>query len=205
MNKIFSILLATLFLAGCSGTSKKGAQGDTQVQTTISEKPAEKSEEKTLLSAGDLMVEIVDRKEQYLLGREVNLPYEKLMQDMPSIMREAMDVAAGKKVMLTGSPSIALLEKPEKGKNIRMYIGLLVNKPTKGNGIGTLTIPSGTYYKAFCNTEAGTGMSYHRKIEEHIKKNGKKSGYPILESYGASRNEEMTTTLTKCTMLYPAR
>ncbi|MBL7812093.1 MAG: hypothetical protein JNL57_07700 [Bacteroidetes bacterium] len=209
MKKI--VLAAGLMFAFVScvqkSTTRDGEDDSVGAGRQVQQKTADTAtgrRDATIIAAGtDLLIEEVKRPEMLLLGREVKVEYRKMMQEMPLLMRDVIEVAAAGKAALTGSPTIALLEKPAESGPTRLFIGMPVSKACKARDLSTITVAGGSYYKTMCNTEAGMGLSFHQRIQSILSGKGLKTGFPCLESYSDSRNDDMTTTLNKCTILYP--
>lgn len=139
----------------------------------------------------------------YLLGKEVSCSYpaipEQLKQQLPDIMQAITD----NKAVITGSYHIVLLENPDAVKPSRIFIGIPVQKAIKVGGFGMFTIPSGKYLRHQCSAEPGKSLSVHRNVlNVPFKKLKQKAGFPIIEKYAETRNDEMTSVISKATFYY---
>lgn len=135
----------------------------------------------------------------YLLGKEVTCTYAEipaqLKQQIPGIMKAITE----NKAIITGSYHIVLKESPESAKPIRIFIGIPVQKTLKAAGMSIFTMPAGKYLRHQCSAEPGQSLLVHQRITAATINN---VVLPIIEKYAETRNDEMTSVVSKATFYY---
>jgi hypothetical protein len=65
------------------------------------------------------------------------------------------------------------------------------------------TIPAGKYLRRQCAAEPGKSLSVHQGMMTMSSSSLKhKAGLPIIEKYAETRNDEMTSVISKATFYY---
>ena len=141
----------------------------------------------------------VSLKTLNLLGKEVTCTYAEIPAQLKQQIPGIMQTISENKATITGSYHIVLKESPESVNPIRIFIGIPVQKPIKAGGISLFTVSAGKYLRHQCSAEPGQSLSVHQRI---TKASIEKVGLPIIEKYAETRNDEMTSVVSKATFYY---
>lgn len=200
---IFSFSFS-LLASSCSGPGAN-RNSDTAAAGKKAEAGSPRENREVLHADEKSLTDKLTLPEMYLAGKEVNIPYRQVSDELKKLIPPLMKAAADQKAVLTGSYYIALLENPADGKSTRIFIGLPTKKPVKLSGFQQLTIPGGQFLRHQTTAEPGTALQTHLTVMNPPGKMSRKTGLPILETYAETRNNEMTSVISKATFLYPVK
>jgi hypothetical protein len=199
-------ILTTAFLA----TGLVACNQHTHTQTTDSSLQAKtgnaQQQERKIIDVNDKSLsEEVNTAALHLLGVKKQLDYTKTQEALAALLPGLMKAIADSKGVIAGSYYIAILEKPQAGKPVSVFLGVPLKKALSVKGYENLEINAGKHIKTQLGAEPGTALSSHLNQLQLMEKRGINTGYPILETYAETRNNDMTTVISKATFLYPVK
>ena len=203
MQKFTGTLIALVMLCACNTGPVTDNNSSDSLQNKKDTAAHNTVQPEVIESGQHAITDKVTMQTLHLLGKEVNCTYsqipEQLKQQLPLIMQSISE----NKAVITGSYHIALLENPSDSKPCRVFIGIPLQKPIWIKSMQNLDIPAGQYLRHQLNTEPGKSLSTHQSLlQMPFKKLKKQIGFPILEKYAETRNEEMTSVISKATFYY---
>jgi hypothetical protein len=205
MQKTIFGLFLIIMLWGCGQNTPQQASIDsankpaaTQSDTAATKQPDVVESSEATLTDKITMPEIL------LFGTAVSCTYSQIPERLKTLIPQLMQQISDKKAIMTGSYLIALQEEPTNDKAMKVFVGIPVQKPLKSGTFSTLTIPGNSYLRHQCKAEPGNALAVHQKIlTTPFRKLRRKIGYPIIEKFAETRNEEMTSVISKATFYYP--
>jgi hypothetical protein len=194
-----------LFACACNPVNTdKTTKADSSVRQSSADTAKVHTAQPDVIEAGEHHItDKVELQKIYLLGKEVSCRYadipEQLKQQLPGMMKAISD----NKAVITGSYHIVLKENPSASAPTGIFIGIPVQKPVTANGFTVLTLAAGSYLRHQCASEPGKSLSLHQNIlKAPFEKLRQKAGFPIIEKYSETRNDEMTSVISKATFYY---
>lgn len=203
-----NILLGSIslfcFWACTSNVEEKSPNPDSTGNSAMSSSnPVQTTQPDVVESNEHALTDKTTLQKSILLGKELSCVYTDIPARLKETMPGIMQAITENKAVITGSYHIVLTETPEPAKPIRIFIGIPVQKPVKAAGMSTYTLPAGNYLRHQCSAEPGLSLSVHRAIlKAPYKKLKKNVGLPIIEKYAETRNDEMTSVVSKATFYY---
>jgi hypothetical protein len=203
MRKTIGILLSVCLFWACNSPSEDQSKGKDSSQTA---KPADtvNTQQPEVVQADEhTLTDKIALQSMHLLGKEVQCRYAETPERLKELLPGIMQAISDSKAVITGSYHIVLTENPDASKPTRIFIGIPIQKPLKANGMNLYTIPAGKYLRRQCAAEPGKSLSVHQGMM--TMSNGKlkqKAGLPIIEKYAETRNDEMTSVISKATFYY---
>ncbi len=205
MRIVIPATFLALFACACNPVNTdKTTKADSSVRQSSADTAKVHTVQPDVIEAGEHHItDKIELQKIYLLGKEVSCRYadipEQLKQQLPGMMKAVSD----NKAVITGGYHIVLKEAPSATVPTIVFIGIPVQKPITANGFSAFTITDGSYLRHQCASEPGKSLSLHQNIlKAPFDKLRQKVGFPIIEKYSETRNDEMTSVISKATFYY---
>lgn len=205
MKRIVIGLAFILAFWACNSTSTENNSGkDSTNKTAITDSIQRQTHQPDIIEADEHSItDKIELKNTYLMGKEVSCLYTEIPSRLKEKIPGIMQTISEKKAVITGGYHIILKETPDASKPTNIFIGIPVQKAMSAAGLTTYTIAAGNYLRHQCSAEPGKSISIHQGIlNMPFKKLKQKTSLPIIEKYNETRNDEMTSVISKATFYY---
>lgn len=203
MRKTIGILLSVGLLWACNSPSGESLEKKDSTQTAIQKDTIATQQPDVVEADEHNLTDKIKLQTMHLLGREVQCRYAETPERLKELLPGIMQAISDNKAVITGSYHIVLTENPDASKPTRIFIGIPIQKPLKANGMNLYTIPAGKYLRRQCAAEPGKSLSVHQGMMTMSNGSLKhKVVLPIIEKYAETRNDEMTSVISKATFYY---
>ena len=197
------ILLGVGLLWGCNSPSGETTEKKDSTQRAIQKDTIATQQPEVVEADEHNLTDKTKLQAMHLLGKEVQCSYAEIPERLKALLPGIMQAISDNKAVITGSYHIVLIENPDASKPTRVFIGIPVQKPMKANGMSLYTIAEGNYLRHQCMAEPGKSLSTHQGIlNVPFKKLKNKAGLPVIEKDAETRNDEMTSVISKATFYY---
>lgn len=198
-----SILLGVCLFWACNSPSEDQSKGKDSSQTAKPVDTINAQQPEVVQADEHTLTAKIALQSMHLLGKEVVCRYAETPERLKELLPGIMQAISDNKAVITGSYHIVLTENPDASKPTRIFIGIPIQKPLKTNDMNLYTIPAGKYLRRQCAAEPGKSLSVHLgMLTMSDSKLKHKAALPIIEKYAETRNDEMTSVISKATFYY---